>query len=226
VPLTFARVLGRDFCEANATAVASYSPAVDVVTNIPSTSNPWLAGMPAGTAANVGNPHNNPDYAPTASPQVAAGVPLIAGQGLTFDSIDGGANNFSSTTLYTPDGNTGWVVSNQNGNEHGKSNLTAPINAVVGLFLDNQVPTAAGAVPPSLDFSTDASRDFTTLSPKLRQPFFIGDGRRSDGTVQQFVVPPGATRLFIGTMDGYEWNNNVGGYTTTIHRIAQVRTVK
>jgi hypothetical protein len=47
-----------------------------------------------------------------------------------------------------------------------------------------------------------------------------------DGTTQTFVVPQGATRLFIGTMDSYEWNNNVGKYTTTIHRIAQVTVVK
>jgi hypothetical protein len=226
VPLVFAGILGRSACEAHVTSISTYSAAVDVVTNLPATSNPWLAGMPAGTSANVGNPHNNPDYAPTASPQQANGLPLIAGQALTFDSIDGGANNFSSTTLYTPDGNTDWIVDNFGGNENGKSDLTAPINSVVGLFLDDGVPTTEGAVPPALDFSTAASRDFASLSPKLRQPFFIGDGRRDDGTVQSFVVPNGATRFFVGTMDGYEWNNNVGGYTTTIHRIAQVRTVK
>jgi Flp pilus assembly protein TadG len=226
VPLTFGSLLGQSACEAKCASISSYSPAVDVVSSVPSTSNPWLAGMPSGTVANPGNPHNNPDYAPSASPQQVNGVPLIAGQALTFDSINGGANNFNSTTLYTPDGNTGWIVNNFGGAEHGKSNLTAPINAVIGVFLDDQQPNLAGAVPSSLDFSTAASRDFSSLSPQLRQPFFVGDGRKNDGTVQQFVVPPGATRLFIGTMDGYEWNNNVGGYTTTIHRIPTVTTVK
>jgi len=226
VKLSFMGLLGLSNCDVQSTSISTYSPAVDVVTNDPATSNPWLAGMPDGTIANPGNPHNNPDKAPAAVPNTANGLPLVAGQALTFDSIDGGANNFSSSTLYTPDGNLGWIVSNFGGAEHGKSNLTAPINAVVGLFLDDNVPTTEGATPPDLDFSTDASRDFSSLSPKLRQPFFIGDGRKSDGTVQSFVVPNGATRLFIGTMDGYEWNNNVGGYITTIHRIPQVRTVK
>jgi Flp pilus assembly protein TadG len=226
IPLTFGHALGRDFCDVKAASIVFFNPAVDIVKDIPSTSNPWLAGMPSGTVANPGNPHNNPDYAPTASPQQINGVPLVAGQSLTFDSIDGGANNFQSSTLYTPDGNTGWIVNNLAGNEHGKSNLTAPINAVVGVFLDDQLPTQAGPVPASLDFSTAASRDFQSLSPQLRQPFFIGDGKMDDGTTQTFVVPPGATRLYIGTMDGYEWNNNVGKYTTTIHRIPQVTVVK
>ena len=56
--------------------------------------------------------------------------------------------------------------------------------------------------------------------------FFIGDGRTTSGTVQQFIVPPGATRLFIGKMDGYEWNNNFGTSTVTIHPPAQVTIVK
>lgn len=226
VHLSFMGLLGMSSCDVQSEAISSYSPAVDVVTNVPATSNPWLAGMPAGTIANPGNPHNNPDKAPANNPQIANGLPLIAGQALSFDSIDGGANNFSSTTLYTPDGNTDWIVSNFGGAEHGKSNLTAPINSVIGLFLDDNVPTTEGATPADLDFSTQSARNFASLSPKLRQPFFIGDGRRDDGTVQSFIVPKGATRLFIGTMDGYEWNNNVGGYITTIHRIAQVRTVK
>ena len=226
VPLSFMSLLGLNNCDARSTSVSMYSPAVDVVTTVPATSNPWLAGMPAGTVANLGNPHNNPDYAPAALPQIANGLPLIAGQALSFDSINGGANNFASSTLYNPDGNTGWIVNNFGGNELGKSDLTAPINSVIGLFLDDQVPTSAGPAPTALNFSSAGARDFSSLAPKLRQPFFIGDGRKDDGTVQQFVVPNGATRLFIGTMDGYEWNNNVGGYTTTIHRIAQVRTVK
>jgi hypothetical protein len=226
VPLMFARLLGRGTCDVKARAVCTYSPGIDFQTDVPATSNPWLAGMPSGTIANPGNPANKPDKSPAALPKAVTGVPLVAGQALTFDSIDGGANNFSSNTLYTPDGNTGWVVGNMVGNEHGKSNLTAPINAVVAVFLDDQVPTSAGPVPPGLNFSTEASRDFASLSPKLRQPFFIGDGRRKDGTVQSFVVPQGATRLFIGIMDEYEWNNNVGKYTTTIHRIPQVTTVK
>ena len=70
--------------------------------------------------------------------------------------------------------------------------------------------------PAALDFSSDASRDFQSLSPALRQPFFIGDGRNSSGEVQKFVAPGGATRLFLGTMDSYGWSDNHGSFTVKI----------
>jgi Flp pilus assembly protein TadG len=226
VTLWFTGLLGLSSRDVVARSVTSYTPPLEVVNDVPGTSNLWLAGMPDGTVASLGNPHNNPDYAPTASPSLVNGIPLVEGQALAFDSISGGANNGQSTTRIGPDGNTGQTVSNFCGNELGKSNVTAPINSVIAVFLDDQLPTSAGSTPPSLDFSTAASRDFASLSPQLRQPFFVGDGLRADGSTQSFVVPRGATRLFIGTMDSYEWNNNVGRYTTAIRRIAQVRTVK
>ena len=49
-----------------------------------------------------------------------------------------------------------------------------------------------------------------SLAPMLRQVFFIGDGFTSGAISQQFVIPVGATRLYLGTMDGSEWANNVG----------------
>jgi hypothetical protein len=50
----------------------------------------------------------------------------------------------------------------------------------------------------------------------LREPFFIGDGVNSSGTVQQFVAPPGATRLFLGVMDGSGWYNNSGTFDVVV----------
>lgn len=231
VPLMFARVLGRTSCDAQAVSVATTVRSPDSVMDVPATSNPWLAGMPAGTIANPGNPSNNPDHAPDQSPPKVNGVNLTAGKELTFDSIDGGANNFSSSTTYNPDGNTGLVTYNNYGaaglpSENGIANIRAPINAVIGLFLDDNQPNLAGAPPSALLFDTAASRDFASLSPLLRQPFYIGDGRKADGTIQKFVVPTGATRLYIGTMDGYEWSNNVGKFTVSIYRDNSVRVVK
>jgi len=66
----------------------------------------------------------------------------------------------------------------------------------------------------------------TSAPSALRQPFYIGDGRRSTGEVQHVVVPTGATRLFIGTMDGYEWNNNVGGFNVTAHVAGSISSVR
>jgi hypothetical protein len=33
---------------------------------------------------------------------------------------------------------------------------------------------------------------------------------------QNFIIPTGATRLFLGTMDGYGWYNNIGSFGVTV----------
>ena len=58
--------------------------------------------------------------------------------------------------------------------------------------------------------------DYTTLSPQIKQVFFIGDGRTSTGTVQQIVIPGGATRLFLGTMDSTAWNKHSGSFAVSV----------
>ncbi len=56
------------------------------------------------------------------------------------------------------------------------------------------------------------------LSPFLKQVFFIGDGLTGNGTgaAQQFIVPAGATRLFLGPADGTGWVNNSGAFTVQV----------
>ncbi|MEI8213742.1 MAG: hypothetical protein WCI02_16460 [Planctomycetota bacterium] len=90
----------------------------------------------------------------------------------------------------------------------------APVSALIGVFLDTQLPTTSAA-PAVLDFES-LTGDFLTLSPSLKQVFFIGDGSISTSEVQKFYVPDGATRLFLGTADGSQWVNNAGGFTTSI----------
>ncbi|GIW77494.1 MAG: hypothetical protein KatS3mg104_2557 [Phycisphaerae bacterium] len=274
VPMTFLSILGQPYANVTATSIAAidYSGVSGGAGMgrfeyyIPATSNPWLAGAPPGTVANLGNPARNPDYAGTpfidpgnqknpvntllgvgssssegantsnwaawgdyaskkSSPITAGGISIIPGSTITFDGVNGGANNFSSTTVYDADGNTGWIIGNYKGNENGIANIKAPINCVIGVFLDDDVPPN-NSYPPTLDFSTASSRNFASLKPQLRQPFFIGDGRTSTGEVQQFVVPQGATRLFLGTMDGWEWSNNVGGFNVTAHMTGRIMTVR
>src|SRR5262249_35830976 len=38
--------------------------------------------------------------------------------------------------------------------------------------------------------------------------------------VQQVVVPDGATRLFLGSMDGYGWYNNFGSFSVQVNALA------
>jgi hypothetical protein len=207
---------------------------------IPATSNPFLAGQPKNVSASNGNPHNDPDWTAgstignlggvhvEASPlSVPSNVAITPGSSMTFDGINGGAtNDFTDPARYTADGNMGETnASNTDGDEHGIANMHAPINSLVAVFLDSTVPGSSSA-PTDLDFSTAAARDYTTLEPKLDQIFFVGDGRTSTGEVQHVVVPAGAKRLFIATWDDYEWNNNIGSFTVTVHSPGTVSTVK
>jgi Flp pilus assembly protein TadG len=245
VPLTFLRALGRSTFDISASSIAMLTPGASINMTIPATSNPFLSGQPAGVSASNGNPHNDPDWSANspnppsnlggvhieASPPIIPnGIPITAGSSMTFDGINGGAtNDYTDPNRYTADGNIGGepAAINTVGNEHGIANMKAPINSLVGLFIDNNVPGTTGeTVPPNLDFSTTASRNFTTLSPKLNQLFFIGDGRTDSGDVQEFVVPIGAKRLIIATWDDYEWNNNIGSFTVTIHAPGSVATVQ
>ena len=81
---------------------------------------------------------------------------------------------------------------------------------LVGVFLDNSEPV--DPAPDRLDFGVvSLTENFTTLAPSLRQVFFIGDGLTRAGSVQAFIVPAGATRLFLGFADARD-GNTVTGY--------------
>ena len=82
------------------------------------------------------------------------------------------------------------------------------------------------AVSARICFNPLASRDFTELRPKLKQAFFIGDGKNSQGARQKFVAPTGATRLYLATWDFYEWNNNAGSRNIQVKRPSRIITVK
>jgi hypothetical protein len=229
VTLSFASMIGQRTCNVTAEAIAMLVPPININQNVLATANPFLAGMPAGTVASLNNPHNSPDYAgdatnPRQSP-MTVNLPLVEGQKLTFDSIDGTARHDPSLAMFSPDGELGAIGHNTNGDEHGIADTNAPINALVGLFLTDAQPDAT-ATPSKLDFTSEASRDFTSLQPQLKQIFFIGDGLNSKGQQQEFIVPKGATRLFLATWDFYEWNNNFGGRMVKVSRPQQVVLVK
>jgi len=86
----------------------------------------------------------------------------------------------------------------------GISRVIAPLNTLIGVFLTDAAPDPA-ALPTSLTLGAD---DMTT--PGLQQAFAIGSN------LEYIHVPEGATRLFLGINDGYEWSNNVGSVNVTI----------
>jgi hypothetical protein len=104
---------------------------------------------------------------------------------------------------------------------------------LVGTFLNNQEPI--DPAPSILDATNDS---FTQVSPSLDQVFFIGDGLTGTGigSTQSIYIPTGATRLFLGFADGFDftgppglYGDNVGtlhvGYTQTVPEPAVTASV-
>jgi hypothetical protein len=191
-------------------------PTFAVTLAVPGTSDPWLAGMPDGSTASL------IDVAPAQSPVLVTGFNLSLGIPLTF-SASGAVSNGGCCPFEGPDG--GSIESHLTGAENGIANITAPINSLVGVFLDASQPNTSPA-PATLDF-TSIGVSFTSLAPGLKQVFFIGDGLTGtgSGTVQTVLIPDGATRLFLGTMDGFEWQNNIGAFTVTVAAVPEPGTL-
>lgn len=129
------------------------------------------------------------------------------------------------TTGFGPFGPSG--TGNQGANIAGLGGISGyvgPTAALLGVFLDNDVPSNSGSRPLALDFSASGlTPDFLTLAPSLKQIFYIGDGVTGGTIYQQFTAPAGATRLYLGLADGYAfqgapgyYDDNGGSYTVWV----------
>jgi hypothetical protein len=192
------------------------------VTTVPATACPWLAAMPNGSIIYAG------DSAPAESPAQVTGLSLVPGQSLSFSitgTVSHANSNHSIYPFYGPEGGPDldghwYIVSFLGGATNGIGQITTPIDSLLGVFLDDNQPSLFSP-PAALDFSTAAERDFLTLAPALRQPFFIGDGLTPEGVTQQFTVPTGATRLYLATMDVYNWSDNAGSFSATVTQVPE-----
>lgn len=82
---------------------------------------------------------------------------------------------------------------------------------LVGVFLSDEA--LSGEAPERLDFTDQ--EDFEELSPEIGQTFFIGDGAG-----RRFMVPSGATRLFLGFVDGFFYTGEPGWYANNLGQLA------
>jgi len=188
-------------------------PAGAVMLTVLGTANPNLAGRADGYACCSG------DVAPTHSPAQVMGLAFSAGDALIFSATGGVAVGPSVPATNTPDGVSGFSMTNYG------DGISAPtsvrVSALMGVFLGPDDPTG-GSTPAQLSFV--GGLDFSSLAPGIGQIFFIGDGLTSfsfdasapDGDAQLFHVPAGATRLFLGTSDGFGWFNNGGSFTVDV----------
>lgn len=188
------------------TGAAGLAQAVTVV--VPGTANPYLAGMPAGSTAPPG------DSAPAHSPVLVEGLTFAAGMEIVFRNVGGGVSRGPGCVgACNPlDGNEFF---NHSGDaQNGISGARIPIESLVGVFLGPDRPDL-GTAPAALNFQT-LGLNFASLSPLVQQVFFIGNGQTAGGDEQTFVVPTGATRLYLAVWDGFGWFNNSGAITVDV----------
>lgn len=140
-------------------------------------------------------------------------IPITEGAVMRADSRATGRVSFFpgvNGPFFGPDGNEGSESILFSLNEI--SGYQGPEGALVGVFLDDTIPNH-GVTPAPLDFTPSGlGTNLDSLSPALGQIFFIGDGFRDDGEAQQFIAPPGATRLFLGIPDGGSFDGPPGFY--------------
>jgi len=191
-------------------AVSLVSNSADSII-VPGSADPWLAGMTNGSTDIY---EGYVDIAPTESPVLAPGVALLPGMVLTF-TASGGVSRGPGFPLQPPDGALDVLGSHLAGPVNGIATITVPMESLLGVFLGPDQPDLS-ATPTNLDFTTTTSRYALVIQPGLKQPFFIGDGLSTNGLAQSFIVPAGATRLFLAAMDGYGWINNLGQFSVDV----------
>ena len=179
--------------------------------NVSSVTDIWLAGQPDGTIATG---YFGSDTAPANSPVL---VSVTAGNTLTFSAS--GSTSVDTSCFAGPDGGcyadeSGFGV----GPANGIGTYQGPSNALLGVFLDNTTPSGTGG-PASLDYTQAENISQLFNTPGLNQIFFIGDGLTGtgSGSVQEFMAPDGATRLFLAVADSYGSSfGNLGELTVEV----------
>ncbi len=138
-------------------------------------------------------------------------LPVSAGSSLSF-SASGGVDYWldPSAVFYSPDGNAG-SISNIRA-LGGISAYKGPWGSIVGVFTDGSNPQLLSP-PSNIDYNITPINS-TSFSPALRQVFFIGDGLTgtNSGERQTFLVPSGATKLYIGIADSWNFNGYPAAY--------------
>ena len=223
VPLFWGKLLGRATCDVHASAIGAVVGGQSGNVSVPSTANPYLAGMPPGTHAGQYN-----DTTANAGSYQMACVPVVPGTYITLTNLGGQTSILPGyVNNYGPAGEPDRILhhgqnydSNPNppypNTEHGIGDAKMPADAMMGVFLTNNAPDTANA-PPAVDWTDAAHANQATYSNIVPQePFLIGNGQTTGGTTQQFLVPAGATRLYLGIWDGTEYSNNGGTLTGTI----------
>jgi hypothetical protein len=164
------------------------APSASAVVVVPASANIFGAGQESAPDPGGGGGGTLPPLWP---------LPSGATRFVTFPSVTGEVNpitNFESVGYNGPGGD---MQSDTDVESFGGiSGIVHHSNGMflVGVFLTDDPP--ADPAPARLDFSD--REQFDLLEPEIAQTFFIGDGGG-----HRYLVPPGATRLFLGFVNAY-----------------------
>ncbi|MDX2038289.1 MAG: PEP-CTERM sorting domain-containing protein [Isosphaeraceae bacterium] len=194
--------------------ISARSARAGVVLEVSAQASPFFAGMPSDTTLPLG------DTALGQAPVEVVGLDFAAGSRLIFSAF--GFASYNNSEFSGPDGLTNTPA--LRGASFGISGYQMPLNALVGVFLGPLRPDVTPS-PAALNFLGPGGLDQSEIAPMLKQVFFIGDGRTFDGVTQTFVVPTGATRLFLGVADFAPWNNNGGSYQVEVDLVTPLTSI-
>ena len=164
----------------------------------------------AGTTTALSDGSSYPIQAP-----VDIDLDLTAGQQLIFTVSE------AFGTENDADGNTASIVSVTAGAQNSISDLTAPDMSLVGVFLTDDA--ASGTAPATLDFTLEATRNYTALAPEIAQAFYIGKGYYESGSTtyrRKVTIPATATRIFVGCHTTARWSTLSGKVKGVCHMAA------
>ena len=225
VPLVFGGIVGRRNVDVWASAGAAVVGGQSGSFSLPSTASLYLAGMPPGSITQGWG-----DNTTNATPYGVTAVPVVPGTYITLTNVSG---QTSIVPGYVPNsdanGDTGLVLHHgQNYNsspnpvypnpENGFGDAKMQADALAGVFVTSANPNGGTVPTPApVDWTDAAHANQPTYSNiALQEPFRIGNGQTTGGVTQQFLVPAGATQLYLGVWDGVCYSNNGGSLTGTV----------
>ena len=216
IPTLFASIMGRSTMDIHASAIATFQTTQTSSNNVAGGTALWYADLANGTQ--ISDPWGY-DLVDGLKPQQASGIPIVPGAVMNFNAS--GAVSWSEWTETNGGGGTynGPEGSQWNTSQaqpqylNGISDFHGPGGSLIAVFLDSS-PSAGKTPPDAIDYSTNAALNKNTLSPTLRQVFYVGTGSGTDG-LRNITVPNGATRLMFGYADAWIWRDNIGSFSVT-----------
>jgi len=237
VPLLLASLLGANGIDISVSSVAALVPGPSANVTVSSQSDPYFAGMPTGTTDAAG------DTTLLDGPTQVTGIPVTPGEYISFSTFTGTTSvvpgevpyvgpagqtqsQFGSVTQHGQDWDGSYPFSTGGYSENGIANAIMPEDSLMGLFLGSSAPNTNTA-PATVDWTQPSMLNQTDYNNiQMQQPFYVGTGVTSGGVVQKFLVPPGATRFYVGIWDGVQYDNNGGSITGTISQAPTVELVQ